>query len=145
MMAHGLTSRHEWWHKHSHSATNDDAEIHFRPKWLVQRFTRGHGWWCKASPCAMAQSLMDKGWLRDSLYAVNDDAVTTYSNCLLPHRRVHKIKHTYLASRTHGLFITETQSFISTIYTLRCMLTSPSATPFSQAPLFFLPLSAHTS
>jgi hypothetical protein len=28
------------------------------------------------------------------------------NNCSLPHRRVHEIKRTYLASRIHGLFIT---------------------------------------
>jgi hypothetical protein len=38
-------------------------------------------------------------------------------NCSLLHWRVHEIKRTYFASRTHGLFITQTQSFISTIYT----------------------------
>jgi hypothetical protein len=38
----------------------------------------------------------------------------TYS---LPLWRVHEIKRMYLASRIHGLFITQTQSFISTTYT----------------------------
>jgi hypothetical protein len=28
------------------------------------------------------------------------------THCSLPHWRVHEIKRTYLASRTHGLFIT---------------------------------------
>jgi hypothetical protein len=37
--------------------------------------------------------------------------------CSLPLWRVHEIKHTYLASRIHGLFITLTQFFISTTYT----------------------------
>jgi hypothetical protein len=49
--------------------------------------------------------------------------------CSLPHRRVHEIKRTYLASRTHGLFITKTQSFISTIYTRRCMPQPPFDNP----------------
>jgi hypothetical protein len=37
--------------------------------------------------------------------------------CSLPLWRVHEIKHMYLASRIHGLFITLTQFFISTTYT----------------------------
>ncbi len=42
----------------------------------------------------------------------------TCHQCLLPLRRVHEIKRMYLASRTHGLFITQTHPFISCIHTM---------------------------
>jgi hypothetical protein len=32
--------------------------------------------------------------------------LTVHGHCLLPYRGVHEIKRMYLASRTHGLFIT---------------------------------------
>jgi hypothetical protein len=46
-----------------------------------------------------------------------EQVCSNISYCSLTHRRVHEIKRTYLASRIHGLFITWSQSFISTMHT----------------------------
>ncbi len=51
--------------------------------------------------------------LESSVTIMEKTIITTYQlltntihKCSLPHRRVHEIKRTYPASRTHGLFIT---------------------------------------
>jgi hypothetical protein len=71
---------------------------------------------------------------------------TMCTDCSLPHRGVHEIKRTYLASRTHGLHIYNLNTtFISTIYVPKAHVRDTAYDTFSLPVPLFLTLFACTS